>query len=549
MELKTRIRKQYDFASDRWLNTKDKRRANEIITEPAIEQPASRSLIKNISTKIKNVVISVLLMLDIARRYTIAGLYLTVAIPSITIMHVGEKFMLGAKTTFKLIGNLFKNLFSKFMKSTTDSTTTTETRVVVYGSNLLSFSNNHTIQRPINHKKLRDMVESLNDMLVNDPEALNKPDLLVQLKKEYALINNTNIYTIADTSFETGNRVEDFITYNKHTLITTGLRLLEDEKLLNEDSYKGLFNRINLNEFITSDNDLTDSQTQKRLDYLAAVICVAWALSELNKRRGYDVKRGSYTITDNDTVYKFFLKYVKLTTNSEDPGYFINYSSFAYGRNPNYKLSSHYKNDPNQYGIDMRFEPNAESFGLLPHGHKHILFGLIRSNESSTSTFFKFEEHGMGTIVDLLNHGIDFANSSKVYGVTYREKDIPTEFKEAYSEFCRLTGEPENAKLIKDMWQHINQYTQSILKNILPESSNEESTIPDWDLIKNNEIMAPGLKAQEQFKSITYKYKMQIAHLPYRCGSEVVMHFPDLHVIDEAEKDYGHPRFSRLSNN
>jgi len=425
------------------------------------------------------------------------------------------------------IKNIFLNIYFKFRSNTTKTRARAaqkrpETQIVPYSSNVLSFSNSkQTTDRTANNQRLFAM--AINKL----KQTPNNQDLLRTLKQEYALSSNFKIMTIA-TIHETGDRAQDFIKNNENKLILAGLNLLEDENFLNEGSYTGLFNKINLKYFKTSNSDVLDSE--KRLDYLAAIICISWALSAINKKRGYDVIRGSCTITNNDSIYKFFLEYVKLVTNSNTPGYLLNSSSFAYARNPKRKLSSHYPNDSDQYGIDIRFEAAEESFGILPHGHKHILFGLIKSTPIINSTFFKFEPHGMGTFHDWLQHGIDFANAGTVSGVTYREKDVPSEFKKAYTMFCNRISEATDAKLVKEMWQHINKITTSYSK--------EEEDYLEWHIVKNNDIIPEAEAAKKEFQIIASRHNMDINNLHHRCGNEVLMEFPNNNTIINAAIDY-----------
>jgi hypothetical protein len=554
MELKIKIINQFYFARRRWI-TPDLT-AQQIIreAETILETQAPRSAFKNLSIKFRTTVESVWFAIDTARRYIVAALYLAIAIPSVTIMHAGEKLMLGISFIIGSIADAFKNLLSRFTRTRTTSNVTnfrssntkinglapdvvtielgprpnvlpvTETQLAIYRPALSFSTTSETVPANNNQK--------IFDRLLQKIEEYECSKLFNRLKREHALSSATpsNIRIRMDVP-ETGDRALDYINNNENKIILAGLNLLEDEKFLDPKSYKNLFKSLELTTFLTSDQAMFGQET--RLDYLAAILCISWALSAIMKNRGYDVIRGSYTIVNNNLIYKFYLGYVQLVTGSDDPGYLVNTSSFGYRRDPGNKLTSHYTDQTNQYGIDMRFEAAGEAFGILPHGHEHILFGLINSSTTVKSTFFKFEPHGLGTVSDLAKHALDFANANKVYGVTYREKDVPGEFREIYSMFCRQTGETARAKLVKDMWEHIEEFLD---RNSPSPSLHTEAT--PVGLLGNHQKLFLGNTAREQFKQFSFiKYKNH--DIKHRYGNEILMQYPDESSLTETAKRYG----------
>src|SRR5207249_1660859 len=146
--------------------------------------------------------------------------------------------------------------------------------------------------------------------------------------------------------------------------------------------------------------------------------------------------RGSYKLIDPENrLYECLLEYVKFATKNEEPSHVLPFgvfalhkpldcvafqsslsrlmtkpSQFAYARvGTIMPLSSHYKQDKNQWGIDIRFTNNELALNLLPHGFSHILFGTVSSN-GKQNTFVKFEPNCLGNFVEATVHGVDFVH-------------------------------------------------------------------------------------------------------------------------------------------
>lgn len=596
MKLKAKIIDQFHIVKNMWLITRGNERT------PEAESNAPRSALKNIRMKFMGIAKSSLTALDVLRRYTAAALHLTITIPSIIIIHVGEKFIDGMKSIFWAISNFMNTtntttgeptevatpdttitepnteaqqvvaipnviarnnnsnllktlmrehaLWSNFPQNATITAATivadkaivepfTETQMVVYKPNLLGFFNSYTRDKKANSQKLLQIV-------LNKLEQNNSSTVLKTLMREHASWSNSSqnaTVTIALTT-QTCKHTNEFVKNNEQALVLAGLKILKDTQFLNADSYKGLFkglfNEINLKEFITNNSNILGSEEkEEKLDYLAAILCVSWALSALAKKSGNDVIRGSYTITKNDAIYKFFLGYVQLVNDNPEPGY-VNSGAFAYKRDPQniVPCSSHYKSHSNQYGIDIRFEDKGEAFELLPHGHKHILFGLIADN----STFIKFEHYGLGKMTEIIRHLIDFSASGKISGVTHREKSVLPAFEQEYKRFCTNIGIVPKAKFVKDMHKEISECINQKSSNIKLASQNDntEEDAKEWDIVPSQEdIRTDQAKAAlNNFKKIAQNNNMSKDSLSVRYGSEVILNFPTAHEIADVESDY-----------
>ncbi|CAO5674152.1 MAG: hypothetical protein NEHIOOID_00017 [Holosporales bacterium] len=202
----------------------------------------------------------------------------------------------------------------------------------------------------------------------------------------------------------------------------------------------------------------SDPQAEERKNYLMTIVCIAWALDSYATQKGQPFARGSFTLIDCQHKLLNYLKgYVTLCTGAQDPktlAYAKTTSNFAYRRDPNLKGSSHYKehSPDSQFGIDARFENSSGVLKIFPHGHSHILFGLIRYSEQEKNlTFFKMEEIGIGNFLSAVAHGFNLAQSGKNLLSTRREKDVPEVVKDMY---VRLSGRYYSCefKWVKDMY-------------------------------------------------------------------------------------------------
>lgn len=176
----------------------------------------------------------------------------------------------------------------------------------------------------------------------------------------------------------------------------------------------------------------SDPQADERKNYLMTIVCMAWALDSYATQKGQPFARGSFTLIDYQHKLLNYLKgYVTLCTGAQDPktlAYAKTTSNFAYRRDPKLKGSSHHKehSPDSQFGIDARFENSSGVLKIFPHGHSHILFGLIKySEQEKPLTFFKMEEIGMGNLLSAVARGLNFSQSDQNLVSTRREKDIP----------------------------------------------------------------------------------------------------------------------------
>ena len=205
--------------------------------------------------------------------------------------------------------------------------------------------------------------------------------------------------------------------------------------------------------------DQREQFDKSRNDYLAAIICITWALHEHAEVR---VSRGSYKIGDqNHKLYEFLVNFVRFANKTVSPSAIMpygssclhpirffagyGYSRTAYSRTPETLIagSSHYERNSDQFGIDVRFGLGETSLPLLPNGGTHILFGDV-TMMGEKLTFLKIEEAGLGTLGDLVEHTFSFAHSGVVAADSRREKDNP--LMPEWIAFCQAARMPHNPK-------------------------------------------------------------------------------------------------------
>lgn len=174
-----------------------------------------------------------------------------------------------------------------------------------------------------------------------------------------------------------------------------------------------------------------------------------------------------------------------------------------YDRNPNAKLSSHYRKETiEQYGMDARLYRNLEPLGLLPHRGSHILFGLIKTTPKSEtfSSFVKFEPHGLGTQIDFYHHTFAFLDSlmTQVRGNARREKDVSPALFDIYKVFLTATGEPIPAKKmsIGAMFDSMKTICDHELKRLAEE---EEALRSGWMLVESSEDYFESRESESTF--------------------------------------------------
>ncbi len=193
-----------------------------------------------------------------------------------------------------------------------------------------------------------------------------------------------------------------------------------------------------------------------RQDYLTQVAGVVCAAQEQAKQNGENFERGSIKIKDpGGKLFAYLKGYVQFATGKENPGFLFSSNDFAYSRDPNKKLSSHYTEfETEQYGIDMRLSGAAPTLEILPNkGDSHLLFGRIKIN-NEWHTFIKGEPAGLGHPLEYLEHAKHFLLPKKHHGVSRKESEIPKPLKDAYGKFHSAHGGVK-AKTVADMYQQI----------------------------------------------------------------------------------------------
>lgn len=226
--------------------------------------------------------------------------------------------------------------------------------------------------------------------------------------------------------------------------------------------------------------DLSHADTRR--DYLAAIICLMWSLHNKAKtEQNKNMQRGSFKIIDPEgKLYNFLLDYAKFATGSDSPG-FLSANSFAYSRNPGYGLSSHYKDSPNQFGIDVRFLGDANTTAILPSDNPHLLFGQIKIDDQNY-TFIKFEPAGLGDFIEYIHHGTDFISAAcyqqhDLINTSFREKDIPKKLQDAFDAFMNIYNSCMQQPFTKKLKNNVHTMLQDVItmygtlqesKSILP---------------------------------------------------------------------------------
>ncbi len=135
------------------------------------------------------------------------------------------------------------------------------------------------------------------------------------------------------------------------------------------------------------------------------------------------IERGSYTIEDkNGKLWNLLNEAVKIPN-----------QSIVYNRSPDILGSSHHIDSSIQFGMD--FPENNSTSDVEKFTPKHLLFGKINPKDTGDNKLFiKFEEAGIGNLLDILKHGIDFIFSGHVNETACREKDIPEDVKKSYED-------------------------------------------------------------------------------------------------------------------
>lgn len=210
------------------------------------------------------------------------------------------------------------------------------------------------------------------------------------------------------------------------------------EGMTKEEMYAVSFNpRVEKYSFFT--RWLFNSDDLVRREYLSKIIALGWAFDDMATKRGELFSRGSFTLIDpKHKVYNFLLSYIKLVTGNQDPVTLPlakTTNNFGYRRDPNLYGSSHHKgrSPEAQFGIDVRFHNYQTVYGLLPHMHRHILFGKLAIDGCEhPKTFIKFEPVGLGGVAEAAVHALNWKNSYIICGQERREKDIVPRVKEEF---------------------------------------------------------------------------------------------------------------------
>jgi hypothetical protein len=308
--------------------------------------------------------------------------------------------------------------------------------------------------------------------------------------------NNASQYlvTIKQETNNSNKAADDFVKQNSKKFIETGDKLFQSlYTSQNQPNYSNLYSKFNLEPFRAKSQTGIVKQViklfsvsnwfksakqlfrlesvdkiQQRQDHLAAINSLMWSIhNKAITEQGKDVERGSFTLKDPDNkLFEFLLEYVKLANNGNTEG-FLTGSDLAYSRNPANRLSSHHKEDQQQYGIDMRFNRGDYTTPILPGNMPHLLFGQIDIN-GEKHTFIKFERVGLGSAFEAMLHGKHYlearnhkANPDNTKEFREKAKDIPPDLTKIYTDFCTNHNiAPKKKALIHEMFDAINKHSK-----------------------------------------------------------------------------------------
>lgn len=370
---------------------------------------------------------------------------------------------------------------------------------------------------------------------VDNPSDLRSDAHYQTLPKWLGEISSLNLFGYAKLDGEISNQNRFFASWasvlNKMNVVTK--------------SYNAVLNRI---EEIGSKQDELDNHSNLRKNYLTAIICMMWAIYFDAAYQGEDFLRGSYKIIDqHNRLYNCLLDYVKFATKNPDPtgvlpnGMYIPAKSseaikglllktdinrllsrsneFAYSRSPNAfpPLSSHYPNDPLQWGIDLRFDSGQLATNFLPGKNSHILFGLVKTRQEKgypEATFIKFEPDPLGSFAEVGSHAISFLKSHHVEDTARREKDIDAELQKIYQEFIsKLPIKILRKQTIQEMYQTMKK----IIEDLSALNPPEHGKI----YIKAKSKLIQKFEGVAQIKGL--------GHLDMRTGNEVILDFTSIY--------------------
>lgn len=235
---------------------------------------------------------------------------------------------------------------------------------------------------------------------------------------------------------------------NEDLLIARGEQILWN--LYSSNDNKGplydrnIFFDVGLHEVRGENATPINARDLDRMNYLAAIVCVMWAIENQTPEE-HKFERGSWKISDVRLAeflkgYYDYANPERLGSISLAEGQLTAANNLVYSRDPTMKLSSHYKKDKDQHGIDIRFHPQDDSCFILPPStdrRSHILFGEV-ATQKANATFLKFEMYGLGDSKQMMAHALEFLHGGTHDGTMRREKDFPGDYKQKYQEFCKI---------------------------------------------------------------------------------------------------------------
>ncbi len=321
--------------------------------------------------------------------------------------------------------------------------------------------------------------------------------------KEEGRIFLQKIYA-PETSFADAHHAGSLIHADNKLFMRSGLKKKSEHKPL----YHQL-NRSSITKTVKSVNRLVGGNkvhANARREYLIAIVSVMWHIHDLAIQAKQELNRGSYKIVDPDEkLFQFLMGYARFATGKEQPEFLLGANDFAYKRDPQWYLSSHYTHpsfQSCQYGIDMRLWGGHPTLDILPNESSHMLFGQVLIN-GTKHLFLKTEQIGLGHPLEYLEHGSHLFFSKDKAGAKYRrESTIPLDLNKAFEEY--LAASPG---LKKPTPYTISKMYEMITKNVNSSSAQQ--------------------KAIREFAHCLEKHSYEI-DASIRTGQEVILDFTPL---------------------
>ena len=175
-----------------------------------------------------------------------------------------------------------------------------------------------------------------------------------------------------------------------------GAKMVESKKI---PSQAGIMHGRDCLEDILTGQTKSYSGDAGCVEYINDIISLIWRFYAHAANKDQAFEEGTFYIPDNEDaekIFNFLHGYVDFVKGHDIarwvPG--IAPNPFAYSR-----ISSHYKeSEPEQFGIDIRFNAEDQVRYVLPARKAHILFG---------KKFIKIENHGLNSD-GILPHGYEF---------------------------------------------------------------------------------------------------------------------------------------------